>query len=70
MGVYERTEPKLWTVGFYDPQGKWHTDNDYGDPESAATRVHWLNGGQSKNVISDDLAEELAEISSFTSDDY
>jgi len=40
MWVYKRTEPGLWTVGFYDPQGKWNTDNDYGDPESAATRVH------------------------------
>lgn len=70
MWVYKRTEPGLWTVGFYDPQGKWHTDNDYGDPESAATRVHWLNGGQAEEVISEKLAEELAEIALITSDDY
>lgn len=28
--VYIRSEPQLWTVGFYDPAGKWH-------PESVVT---------------------------------
>lgn len=22
--VYRSVEPGLWTVGFYDPSGKWH----------------------------------------------
>lgn len=44
--VYIRSEPDLWTVGFYDPQGKWHPDSDYNDLRQAAERVHWLNGGQ------------------------
>lgn len=44
--VYVRSEPDLWTVGFYDPQGKWHPDSDYNDSRQAAERVHWLNGGQ------------------------
>lgn len=44
--VYERTEPGQWVVGHYDPSGKWHSDNDYDDPEDAAQRVHWLNGGE------------------------
>lgn len=43
--VYIRSEPGLWTVGFYDPQGKWHADSDYEDREEAAQRVHYLNGG-------------------------
>jgi len=25
MYVYIRSEPSLWTVGFYAPDGKWHT---------------------------------------------
>jgi hypothetical protein len=43
--VYKRTEPGLWTVGFYAPDGTWHTDSDHGSPDEAAARVHFLNGG-------------------------
>lgn len=49
MWVYIRGEPGLWVVGFYDPQGKWHADSDYALRESAAQRVHWLNGGSNNN---------------------
>lgn len=34
MYVYIRSEENLWTVGFYDPTGKWHSD--HGDREEAA----------------------------------
>lgn len=44
--VYQQTEPGLWTVGFYTPEGKWQTDSDHGSRESAAERVHYLNGGE------------------------
>lgn len=43
--VYIRSEPQLWTVGFYDPQGVWHPDLDFSSPREAAERVHYLNGG-------------------------
>ena len=43
--VYKRTEPNLYTVGFYDPSGKWHADSDYTGRDEAAKRVHYLNGG-------------------------
>ncbi len=43
--VYIRSEPGLWTVGFYDPLGGWHSDADYASQGEAAQRVHWLNGG-------------------------
>jgi hypothetical protein len=43
--VYLRSEPGLWTVGFYDPAGKWHPESDYSDREQAAARVRYLNGG-------------------------
>lgn len=43
--VYIKTEPSLWTVGFYDPNGKWHSDSDADSPEEAANRCHFLNGG-------------------------
>lgn len=44
MYVYIRSEPNLYTVGFYDPKGKWQPENDYNSSEEAARRVAWLNG--------------------------
>lgn len=35
----------LWTVGFYDPDGKWIAESDHGRANDAAERVHYLNGG-------------------------
>ncbi len=35
----------LWTVGFYSPDGKWNPESDHETKESAAERVHYLNGG-------------------------
>ncbi len=46
MYVYIKSEPGLWTVGFYDPNGKWHPDSDYNSQEEAAKRVAWLNGSK------------------------
>jgi len=46
MYVYINSEPGLWTVGFYAPDGKWHSDSDHNDREEAAKRVHYLNGGE------------------------
>lgn len=42
--VYIRSEPNLWTVGFYAPDGKWQAESDHETKEAAADRVHWLNG--------------------------
>jgi hypothetical protein len=43
--VYRRTEPTLWTVGFYRPDGTWEPESDHGTADEAAARVHYLNGG-------------------------
>ena len=54
--VYIRSEPGLYTVGFYDPRGIWHADSDHQDSEKAAQRVAWLNGGGAlKEVLSEAL---------------
>jgi hypothetical protein len=45
--VYIRSEPSLWTVGFYRPDGKWEPESDHSSSEDAAKRVAWLNGGRS-----------------------
>jgi len=46
MYVYIKSEPGLWTVGFYDPQGKWQSESDHDNQSDAAHRVVWLNGGK------------------------
>lgn len=46
MYIYVLSEPGLWTVGFYDPTGKWHPESDHPTEAAAADRVHWLNGGK------------------------
>lgn len=43
--VYLRSEPGVWTVGFYAPDGSWHPDSDHHDQGEAAERVNYLNGG-------------------------
>ena len=43
--VYIKSEPRLWTVGFYRPDGEFESESDYRDCEEAADRVHYLNGG-------------------------
>jgi hypothetical protein len=49
--VYVKSEPGLWTVGFYDPAGKWNTDSDHDSSEAAAERVGFLNGTQSQEKL-------------------
>ena len=44
--VYIKSEPNLWTVGFYKPDGTWVPESDHALASDAASRVHWLNGGQ------------------------
>lgn len=45
MYVYFRSEPGLYTVGFYKPNGEWEPESDWDSTEGAAKRVHFLNGG-------------------------
>lgn len=63
--VYRRSEPGLWTVGFYDPDGKFQTDSDHGVREEAAARVAFLNGGgvgRSENGCDDLVDVVLADL--------
>ena len=39
-------EGTLWTVGFYQPDGKFISESDHPTSEQAAERVHYLNGGK------------------------
>lgn len=44
--VYIRSEPGLWTVGFYKPDGEWEPESDHGSTDAAAARVNYLNGSR------------------------
>jgi len=46
MWVYLKSERSLWTVGYYDPRGRWVADSDHSSREAATERVHFLNGGR------------------------
>ena len=45
MYVYIESEHGLWTVGFYTPDGTWNPESNHDTQDSAAKRVHYLNGG-------------------------
>ena len=49
MYVYIESEHNswgsLWTVGFYDPNGKFIPESDHESQADAAKRVRYLNGG-------------------------
>lgn len=54
--VYLKSEPHLFTVGFFDPQGKWHPDSDHDSREKASDRVAYLNGaGAVRHVLDEAL---------------
>ncbi len=46
--VYIKTEnnPELWTVGFYNPDGKFFPESDHSVKEEAAKRTAWINGSK------------------------
>jgi len=56
MYVYRQTEPGLWTVGFYRPDGEWEPESDHSTAESAAHKVAWLNGSAAVDEV---LSEAL-----------
>jgi hypothetical protein len=48
--IYIKSEPNLWTVGFYNPHGKWEPESDHSSSDKAAKRVHYLNGGSEGEI--------------------
>jgi hypothetical protein len=41
----------IFTVGFFTPEGAFHTDSDWISRTDAAQRVHYLNGGDGDPLI-------------------
>jgi hypothetical protein len=46
MYVYIESEPGLYTVGFYRPDGTWEPESDHDSRAEAAKKVNYLNGGK------------------------
>jgi len=46
MYVYIKTEPQVYTVGYYGPDGDFVCESDHSSTDSAAARVSYLNGGK------------------------
>ncbi len=60
MYVYKRTEFSpycLYTVGYYEPDGKWSAESDHETSEAAAERTAWLNG--SRPIMPQSIKEAL-----------
>jgi hypothetical protein len=51
MYVYEKTGKQVFTVGYYNPKGKFITETVYQEIEEALERVHYLNGGIEPDVF-------------------
>lgn len=65
MYVYIKSEPQLWTTGFYAPDGKWQPDEDFDQKEEAAKRVAWLNGSQQQGR---DYYEQFQKVNDLLAD--
>ena len=55
--IYWQSEPSLYTVGYFSPNGERHPESDHATREEAAKRVHYLNGGGSDRSIFGDMQD-------------
>ncbi len=53
MYFYRNIKDNLYTVGVCLPNGEWIPESDWEIIEDAARRVHYLNGGNSREFIED-----------------
>lgn len=52
MYIYEfQSGAGCYTVGYYQPQGKWKAESDHNTAHAAAKRVHYLNGGTDTETV-------------------
>jgi hypothetical protein len=56
MYVYLNRSLGIWTVGFFDPKGKWQPESNHCSSLQAAERVAWLNGTPITIFDSDSLS--------------
>jgi hypothetical protein len=49
MFVYQKSRAGLWTVGYYDPAGKWRPGSDQDSEEKAAAPARYINCGNDQD---------------------
>jgi hypothetical protein len=49
----------LWSVGYFDPEGRWQEESDHATADDAAKRVAWLNGGHVDRNEIDQLIQRV-----------
>lgn len=62
MYVYRKTSKDVYTVGYYEPGGKFITETVYSERENALERVHYLNGGNDPEMFRN-MVEDMYAIS-------
>jgi hypothetical protein len=55
--IQSDTNPDLYTVGFYDPNGNWQPESDHRSARNAAEQVAWLNGYHNESSDLPDLEQ-------------
>ena len=71
MYVYKQSEPGLYTVGFYGPNGKWEPESDHTSIASAASRVNFLNGASEPEPVDvPELECANCKLEMYTGDTY
>ena len=70
--VYIKSEPSLWTVGFYRPDGSWEAESDHSSTEQAVERIGYLNGRNDSERLRAQNRDLLAALERLTSsnEDY
>lgn len=53
MYIYRKTGKQIYTVGYYEPGGKFITETVSPEKQEAIERVHYLNGGVNPELFSE-----------------
>ncbi|MCY1713548.1 hypothetical protein [Caproiciproducens galactitolivorans] len=56
--IYHKTEPGVWSVGYYADSGDWISESQCINAEEAALHAHWLNIDR-KDSESEDIRNNI-----------
>lgn len=62
MYIYKKTGKQVFTVGYYDPGGKFVTETVHTEKDDAAKRIHYLNGGVNPELFGQVIGDLYAAV--------